>query len=275
MLFITILFLLFNYSISIERIWLIRHCDKPRVESNPCCSTYGYNRSINWFFYFKQYLNKDNNIEIYSSNYNEKIFCSLDVIPGYKPNNSCQKSQRMFLTAYYIQEKLITNNYKIYHKINLNFCVGDKNNLIKYINKNVNVNDAIVVWEHNELIEIIREYNIDISKWRKRNNDEYTIVFLIDVKTRQLYYDCYDFIKNTTSCSNKINKWLTKFKKINFYYNDNSLTTINNINFKNNYLPGLYFLLFISIICCILYLICFIIELYNTYKKRVKYTIII
>ena len=119
----------------------------------------------------------------------------------------------MFLTAYYLKETL-QKFYKFQENININFCVGDKNNLLNDILKNNNVTDTILIWEHKEIISIIRFFGIDIKKWKNKFQNNYNIVFMIDIKTKQLFYDCFDFIENITSCPDKVDLWLNNFNKI-------------------------------------------------------------
>jgi hypothetical protein len=268
MLYISFLIIFINFVISVERIWLLRHCDKPINNNNPCCSALGYQRADNWFFYFISYLNKNDNIAIYSSNYNEKKICLKQ--NKYNPDRNCQKSQRMFLTAYYIHNQLTNNKYNVKNNINLDYCIGDKSQLIDNIINNIinnkNINDVIVVWEHKEIIEIIRYFNIHISKWHNRFKDVYDLIFLIDIVKKKLYIDCYNFITNGTSCSKDLKIWLQDFDSISQYYEKILYSSFHDINYTNK-LSKVFIYLFIVFS---LYIVIFGIYIYilQIYKRR-------
>ena len=262
----------YSKPLELERIWIIRHCDKPKQISNPCCSNIGYDRAKNWHLYFQKYFTKKNIIEIYSSNYNEKKVCLKDNNYQLNPNKSCQKSQRMFLTANYIQENL-KQKYNVFKKNNLNYCVGEKNKLLKNIFKNDDIlTDIVLVWEHKEIVKIINEFGIHLSKWGNKYMDEYSIVFLIDVRTKQLYYDCFDFVNNKTDCSEDIELWLNNFQKINILYKNYKLNAFD-INIHNNILFDGYviFILFTLIYIFVLYLMYTILIAYHQARRRQGY----
>jgi hypothetical protein len=138
------------------------------------------------------------------------------------------------------------------------------------------ITDVIIVWEHTEIIEIIRHFDIKIKKWRNKHIDEYNIVFLIDIATKQLYYDCFDFITNNAICSNKVYKWLHNFQNINLYYNMNYYSSSAHIF---NAKQSVYYFYRISLVS--LFIVSFIfwfikiIILCNNFKNRRKYIEII
>jgi hypothetical protein len=87
------------------------------------------------------------------------------------------------------------------------FCVGEIRRLADKIRQEKET-DALIVWEHHEMAEIVSELGIPLTKWRKMNN-EYGLVFLVEVKTKQLYYDCFDFLRpEKKECSARIDAWL-------------------------------------------------------------------
>jgi len=269
---ILLLFLFVKLFNSLDRLWLIRHCDKTNSISNPCCSEIGYERAKNWHNYFIIYFNKKSILKLYSSNFNEKKVCINNIL--YKPDYNCQKSQRMFLTAYFLQEKL-KKYYTFKENINVDYCVGEKNKLVNSILDNYKVSDVILVWEHKEIIDIIRHFQIEIKKWKNKFENTYNLVFMIDIKTKQLFYDCFDFVKNNTYCSNDINIWLNKFNRISnkalILYN-NSLNKSNKSNI--NYIASI-FCLFLLITLLLCYLIIAVINLIILRRRRREYTIII
>jgi hypothetical protein len=148
-------------AIGMERLWIIRHCDKTNVLNNPCCSNLGYDRSKNWINYFKKYISLNNNIKIYTSKYNlknNKNICDSDT-NFYNDdeiiNKNCQKSQRMTITSNIIYDSFINNSYSQVF-IEPKFCIGQIEKIYDSINydmKNYNKNkitDGILIWEHQE-----------------------------------------------------------------------------------------------------------------------------
>ena len=232
------LFTFFTYytHVTSNNLWIIRHCDKPKDKRNPCCSNEGYTRSEKWADYFQKYIVYGTEINMLSSNYRDtRKICIADTnYTNTTTNNRCQKSQRMALTTHYLTKKLL-EHYTIYNKTQIErqnnpFCVGSSEKIVSYVkekisstsknknvNKNVNTNTQfILVWEHNEIIDIIRQFGIHIDKWKHKIKNNYDIVFLIDIEKKQLYYSCYNY---NNTCSLYVDKWLSKFKKIESYFN--------------------------------------------------------
>ena len=50
-----------------------------------------------------------------------------------------------------------------------------------------------------EILEIIKKFKINIEKFKKYKK-HYDIIFMIDIKNNNLYYDCYDYINNINLC---------------------------------------------------------------------------
>ena len=97
----------------------------------------------------------------------------------------------------------------------MNYCIGDdKDKIIDSVSNRMDVTDAILIWEHKEIIDIIRSFDIDIKSWKNKYESIYDIVFMIDIKTHKLFYDCFDFIYNSTNCSKNVDIWLNDFKSI-------------------------------------------------------------
>jgi len=233
MIFILFLIFFIKFVSSVDRIWLLRHCDKPVNNDSPCCSPIGYVRADNWYYYFDRYLDKNDNIVIYSSNYNEKKICIPFLNSQYTPNINCQKSQRMFLTAYYILNQLTNNKYHVKNNINLDYCIGYKPQLLNDIMKNKKINDVIVVWEHKEIIDIIRYFNIKLTKWHNKFTNVYDLIFMIDVVSKKLYIECYSYLTNGTSCNQDVQTWLQDFDSISQYYEKISYSSNINIQYTN------------------------------------------
>jgi len=266
---------------AVNRIWLIRHCDKTKNISNPCCSNLGYERASLWHQYFEKYIQKQDKVKIYTSNFTPlKQSCINNINYQSEPNTNCQKSQRMFLTAYYLQNTFKYNMIDLSPTINIDYCIGEKYKLLERILKEQLISDAIVVWEHKEIIDIIRSFNIEIKKWKNKFKNVYNLVFMIDVQRKLLFYDCFDYVKNEiTNCSEikNIEKWLFNFNHIDRYtytYNKllHSSKPLTNYEIKINYIKIVsfagFFLLFI------VYLISIIIKKLVE-RRRSEYVIII
>jgi hypothetical protein len=278
--FLFISFISFIYFIpkpfALNRIWLVRHCDKPISTSDPCCSKLGYERAAQWHLYFEKYIQKRDKVKIYSSNFNEKKICINNI--KYLPDSSCQKSQRMFLTAYYLQNTFKDDVIDLSPTIDNDYCVGEKDKLLSAILKDMVVTDAIVVWEHKEIVDIIRNFDIQIKKWKNKFKNIYNLVFMIDVQRRQLFYDCFDFDKNAiTNCSevNDMGKWLSNFNSIDKYSGALYTTSQYPTNYKIeiNYIKIIFFT-----VCFLFFLVCFvniIIQIIIRRNRRREYTVII
>jgi len=243
-----IFFLIACTSFSLDHIWLIRHCDKTNDSDDPCCSQYGYQRADNWYKYFSKYIHLKSSIQIYASNYNEKKQCIAN--NDYKPNSSCQKSQRMFITGLSINDKMTPGQ-----KINIDYCIGEYKDLVDTIESG-SENEAIVVWEHKEIVNIINRLGIALSDWPDSASEEYNVVFMVDYNKQRLYYDCYNFIDGTNKCSDQISSWLKNYGSIESYYMlDMERSMLVNITYSSlmNYSgTNSYILMFLLVfgLCC-------------------------
>lgn len=262
---------LFNHlTSSIKRLWIIRHCDKPNSNSNPCCSEVGYERSSKWHIYFSKVFDKTNKIQIYASNYNEKKRCIVTPYFQYNANKYCQKSQRMFLTANAISQSFINSNFtNIYHKeINNIFCVGESRQLISHLLSKRDITDAIIVWEHTEILDMIRRFHIKIRKWP--NKYIYDLVFLLDITSNKLFYECFDYLTNNTKCTYKVDLWLknTATSRIDTFKHDTNSYSLQSFRNETQISISLYsFILYITVIVLI-----FIIYYYlDNIRKRLCY----
>jgi hypothetical protein len=103
--------------------------------------------------------------------------------------------------------------------LNLNYCIGETTKLLDTILKNkAFYTDILIIWEHHEIIDIIRHFDIDISRWKNKYKHEYDIVFMIDYPENKLYFDCYNFEKNEIQCKSTIHEWLSEFQSVGYYY---------------------------------------------------------
>jgi hypothetical protein len=171
-----------------HNIWIIRHCDKPKNRNNPCCSEDGYQRSKYWLPYFQNKINNKEKVQIISSGFNDKYNC-IDLSSYTK--NSCQKSQRMFLTSHFIYSSM-NKTYSVEY-IN-HFCIGDTYKITNFVKNNPF--DTIIVWEHNEIIDIIRMFDYKVDDWPNHLKNMYDIIFMMDMTNSLLFYDCYYWVKS-------------------------------------------------------------------------------
>ena len=210
-------FLLIPCISSVEKIWILRHCDKPENPKNPCCSEYGKIRFQSWNQYFmRQNIPQENSIQIIGSNYDDsKSKCVVS--NQQKTNEKCNYSQRMVESSLYLQESMMM----YFPNVGLDtttFCSTQTTKLALSIYQNHTKNHhVILVWSHTEIIDLLRTMGISIKKWKRHLRKEYNIVFLFDVKQKTLSYDCFQFdgdLKNQNLCNSKTSEWLQDFARI-------------------------------------------------------------
>lgn len=212
---ISILYSIVYIAKSAERIWIIRHCDKIN-QTDVCCSDRGYQRSAHWYRYFQIYQTPID--YIYAANFIGNISCTnpyvndwLKIVHPLTNNKRCDISQREYITAMTIYKSM-----KLSNSVNSDFCFGEYPFLVHNSVKNP-ISDVLIVWNHIEIPNIIRQFNIPISDWPNTIN-QYDVVFMIDVEKLRLYYDCYNDMTGTTICSHVVEKWLSKYEKIEVYH---------------------------------------------------------
>lgn len=250
---------LYSTSYAVERLWIIRHCDKPfdlsssSNNQNYCCSDIGYQRAEKWHLFFDKNFNSRNVIQMYASNFDYSESCRIfeQNYMSSQPKKYCQKSQRMYSTAYYIKENLESLKHNVKSSIDTEYCIGEVHDLLYSIQNNNHISDAVVIWEHKEIIDIIRKFDIDINDWIDDYKDIYDIVFMIDLKKKKLYYDCYDYRDSSKQCIPVIKSWLKHFDHIQTY-----MSMIQSIDrsIEDNIILVYLVIVFASIICFMIYL---------------------
>jgi len=167
----------------------------------------------------------------------------------------------MYSTAYYIKENLENlKQYNVKSSIDTEYCIGEYRDLLHSIKQNKHVSDAVLIWEHKEIIDIIRSFDIDINEWKDDYKDVYDIVFMIDLKKKRLYYDCYDYRDSSIQCRSGIRSWLRHFDHIQSY---KSMMLNNSDNNMDKYIPVYLVIFFASIVGFMIYLF----YLYVTYDQ--------
>ena len=101
--------------------------------------------------------------------------------------------------------------------IDTEHCIGKVHVLLYSINNTNHISDAVLIWEHKEIIDIIRKFDIDINEWTDDYKDVYDIVFMIDLKKKKLYYECYDYRDSSMQCTPVIKSWLKHYDHIQTY----------------------------------------------------------
>jgi hypothetical protein len=148
---------------------------------------------------------------------------------------------------------------------------------MKSVVKNTEFTDILIIWEHHEIIDIIREFNIEIPSWKNKLNKNYDIVFLIDVINKKLYYECYDFLNNLIECTSEANDWLYKYNSISNYFNKNN-DDDNNNNLYQMSKPNAKAFTFGSILLlsiALLLILSLLIRYAIIKKRRLHYVVII
>jgi hypothetical protein len=165
------------------------------------------------FFIHTAGLNK---VEIIASNYNSDDDKVCAVQYTHPQNQTCQKSQRMFLTAMEIARSI--NAHAVQDEPNISFCVGEIPGLLKYITSRKD-GHAVLVWEHHEIVEILRKLGVsDIPKWPGKLNTRYDIGFMVDLAVdpthRKLTVVCWDYVTQRSVCDSRMRDWLAPVSPI-------------------------------------------------------------
>jgi hypothetical protein len=214
--------------LGVERIWFIRHCDKQN-DNNPCCSDDGYLRTKTWNSYFEKYIPYENKIKLITSDFSGDFVCvhhdNFTLLSS--TTRKCQQSQRMYLTTHYLYESMKLK-YSL-DGINYKFCIRSGLEMIKSVLEMYEeYDDLIVVWEHNEIIEMIRFFDIYIKRWSIHAIDRYDIIFMVSLKDSKLYVDYnpdYDNKSLAVNITDSIySNWL-HFDRIS-KYNDFNLSCV-------------------------------------------------
>lgn len=87
---------------------------------------------------------------------------------------------------------------------------------MKNINDHSNtVSKALIVWQHTNIVDIINEWNVPLSKWPSDLDNAYNIVFQLnfaDDSSPTLSYNCFDFETNEILCSSAVTTWLQSYQ---------------------------------------------------------------
>lgn len=195
---------------ALKSVYIIRHCDEID-DTSPCCSLLGYERANTWNRVFDSIL-ESSPMTIYTPG------AELAGIPLCKPNikitdfgSSCQKSQRMAITAQLIKYNLQSNV-----NMEMNYCSGEYQQVVTDINAAAStVDNALVVWKHTEVSNMINLWNVPLTKWPS-DLDVFDVVFRLNFTSNSdkhptLAYNCYDYENNQMACSTGVQAWLKDY----------------------------------------------------------------
>jgi hypothetical protein len=184
---------------------MIRHCDKANDE-NPCCSSLGYERANAWHIVFDTLIT-ESLLHIYAPSADYSTLCKPNL--ELMKDSSCQKSQRMGITA-----MLIQYNINIPATMHFNYCSGDHHDLVQDINHNKKkIENALVVWQHSEMVDMVNDWGVSLSSWPENLDDIYNLIFKLDFTSDppSLSYNCYDFQHDVMQCDDRVTAWLSGY----------------------------------------------------------------
>ena len=252
-----------------QRLWMIRHCDKPINDADSCCSDFGHQREQKWSIFLHKYLDQENSvIEMYASNFRTIQTCNYNINYEFMtstPRKNCQRAQRMYSSAYYIKENLESLNYTIVKNINTNNCIGEESDVVHSINNSTQITDAILIWQHDEILQIIRSFGINANDFSKSDKYIYDVAFMLDISSNKLYYECFEYYDvSVSSCSPLIHSWLNSF----------SAGTIDSYRHRDhgNAMSFQTYLIIFTFSIVLLYFIYFLFISITTYNHRQTYT---
>lgn len=211
----------------LETVYFVRHCDKVS-EGLPCCSSLGYQRAEAWGAYFHtlltsaadqhKHVKTDKTVQdvvVYSAlaNYDKKKskLCRADLY--FPSKGSCQKSQRLAMTALLLHKHLEAapnTSPALVSSIEMKYCAEDTEKVLADVFDSQHKSRyAVVVWSREGIVDMLRSLHVDISDWPKSLETVYDLVFRYDVVSKKVSYTCYDFQKSSSQdCNAQIKTWL-------------------------------------------------------------------
>jgi hypothetical protein len=268
-----------------KKVIVIRHCDKPDdKDDDGKCIADGYKRSY-LLAGIKGPCDGENaktascNNDCPSLNYYTTSYWSI-LLQGEKPtkllaavsnkydnNKKCSKSNRCCL---------ILNPTSAFYKLKINendekYCDTQGTEIAEYIKSNYSSNDIVIVaWEHKNIPALINEFGIKpkLQDWPDSASNRFDLVFEIDFSsdpnkpTLSIYtQDLHPALPGDIDSTDKKNQNI--YDPFNYPKKNNSLRTIkqqknknkNNNNMTKIIMIILGIILFISLICIIIYFI--------------------
>ena len=196
-------------------VWIIRHCDK---DDGNCCTAQGVDRAVGWAEYFKGHLSLATGIV--TSNYAEESNTCMKGVAPAQTDAKCQGSQRMFDTAFLLSQSMGHPT----SAINVDFCSGldDTTEMAAYMARQPMA--QLCVWEHKQIVDIIRAYGINLDSWPDSLSDTYNLVFRVQLGSSSsvggaangantMQYACYNYKSGSPECDKGVADWLKNFDK--------------------------------------------------------------
>ena len=188
-----------------KAVWLIRHCDKSSDDSDPCCTSKGYDRARGWAEYFKSRLTPSATGFVSSTYKSDQDTCKKTAGTPTNTYSACQHSQRMWLTASELVNQLGVSETSI----NTDYCTSDSMKDVAKLAEGQKEKEALIVWEHNQLVDIIKDLGVGkMSDWPDNLDDVYSLVFRVENGTME--YACYDYSNGSSECPSGVDDWLGK-----------------------------------------------------------------
>lgn len=177
-----------------KHIWFLRHCDKPADPHNPCCTPHGLLRTTHWASYLTPLINAStDSVSLYASGFQPSSYPLCPPLLEGRGKPSCPHSQRMFVTAHHLRQELIKGPSFLHSPpVWSQGCVGDWKHMWNHLVQSPSL-ASIVIWEHNEIIDILRHASgLPIGPWE--DNNLYNLVFHLEIKHVSTHthfsYDC-------------------------------------------------------------------------------------
>jgi hypothetical protein len=164
---------------AIERIWILRHCDKP--PAGPCCSPEGYARADAWGAYLARRVPAEATVLHIEAGASSPRQCHAGATPStFAVDARCQRSERLLLTSRVLQGALARP-----FTVQAGLCTGDAPAILRRLTKEPAATDAVIVWEHTEIAALLTGLGWPGVGWPDAQH--YDFVFL--VTPTQLYWD--------------------------------------------------------------------------------------
>jgi hypothetical protein len=277
-----------GFSLGLERIWFIRHCNKPKNNQNPCCSTDGYNYAQQLHTFFEDAIDPlSSTLLIIPSGFKKKVNC-VENANEYnnhtiktKADHRCQRSQRMYITGTLLYENMVSKYTFLEEEeeeeeededededednedigLDSRFCVGQYKELLAYVLKK-RVTDAIVVWEHKEIVSMLRYLGVNVAfshKMKKRYNHVYNLIFMLDVKKGvgipRLSYFCVSSHEGEMKKMKKVDNCLELTRSLEIRYENGFLGMKHNKN-KVEQTADLFMIVFLLCFAFLWFVVC-------------------
>jgi hypothetical protein len=165
---------------AVDRIWILRHCDKPR--DGPCCSALGYERAYAWGAYLSHRVPAAASVLYLEAGASSPRRCGVPANHSRAPVDAqCQRSERLRITSRILQDVLARP-----FVVHGGYCTGDARGILRRLARETAATDAVIVWEHTEIASLLAGLGHAGAEWPDPHR--YDFAFL--VSGGALYWDC-------------------------------------------------------------------------------------